>query len=108
MDFESFKNPIKGSINVIFTKSSNSMYKQYLIYLKSGKLLSDEGLILSSQVDTVYYGVSDHREMLSDVVQKDFFASISIRNSELEEIYTRNYKKFQDVLAATGEWFIKR
>ena len=101
----SLKSPFKEYPTDFYTTIGNSAQKNTDYYFKRVKIISDEGFLLES------------KNTIEDIVVKNFFEqyifsknntnffNLKFKFDNIQVIYTRRYKKVQDVLAQVGGIF---
>ena len=107
VDLNDYTNPVKKQVQTSYTIGSTHIYKEISIFLKSGKIITDQGWFLEDINEISYYKIDKEREMSREMVaNEDNFLRFQLRMNNLEEIYQRKYDKIQDVAANVGNLIV--
>ena len=101
----SLKSPFKEYPTDFFTAISNSVRKNTDYYFKRVKIISDEGFLLESKNTIEDINVKNFFEQYIFSKNNANFFNMNFRLDNIQVIYTRRYKKVQDVLAQVGGIF---
>ena len=103
IDPNNFKNPGQQTGKDYFTPISIGMTRNTNRYIATSKINSDDGFLFSSINNYNYPSYYEDKEtLLIDKSNQGLIIDFVLRKYHNDLIYTRNYQKFQDVLAQIG------
>lgn len=103
IDPQNFQNPGQPIGKDYFTPISVGMTRKNDRYITTTKINSDDGFIFTTKNYYKYPTYSNDREsLLFDETNGDNLLTFTVRKSHSDNIFERNYKKIQDVLAEIG------
>ena len=94
-----YENPATVIGRDYFTQTTTSVKKIINRYLKTNHLYDDSGWLSDSTNQREYYSFDSDHESFELLTETDNIVDMVIRKSNYEEIFTRKYKKIQNVLA---------
>lgn len=103
IDPQNFQSPGQAIGKDYFTPISVGMTREINRYIATTKINSDDGFIFTSKNYYKYPTYSNDKEsLLFDATNGDNLLTFTLRKSHSDNIFERNYKKIQDVLAEIG------
>ena len=104
LHLEDYDDPHKKMIKSIHTFTSNQIYKEYVIDLSLGRIITDSGWLMDSKVEEPFLKVTGEREMTRMASDADGGSLVSfvVQMTNVEQVYDRTYDKLPDIIARTG------
>ena len=104
MNPKDFSAPVKSQFDWNYARASLGYQKHLFHFFQKNTLKTDSGLITSYESEQEFYSLTNVREgeVPAEAWEEPFFFSIGLYIDKNEKIYTRSYKKLQDVMAQVG------
>ncbi len=98
-DLRDYSQPAKAIGRDYFIQTTYSLKKIITRYLKTNQIVSDDGWISSSETEQEYFSFDRDKESFEILENFDYLIDFAIRKSNYQTVYTRKYKKIQNVFA---------
>lgn len=106
IDIENYKHPFKYFFHQILNKYSTLSYTINVLNFQTLEIQTIAGIIFESQTKINTYKYDENEKIISEKsvenLNDNIFGAISLSMQNMQNIYSRKYKKLEDVAASIG------